>query len=346
MGLLAIDIAGRYERRGGEMDSMGEDAELKEYIGVFTLSSDRVRRLILISVVASILIFAAFWNSRRNTWWVHRSVAIRTAVRNEIWRPDIKQRLEVCKIKGPGAAGLYDDCAKVEELFAQLDSMKHGEASLKAHLAELEAVRVSNIQWISVPFLGINFDINDLGAFSAVALSIVSFVLVFSMARQHENLYLSLWKIRQIVDREKKPDDGQSRANFLYHSLAMAQVFTRPPTLARWRPHRVGPIAVRSLFFVPIATQLFVWIHDVRTIKHAWGMNPLATIGTMSVQTFFLGVILICGFTSCIYSRAGDLRWRETFSKINPARAAMRQPSWWKWMKVGLLFDHQGGQDR
>jgi hypothetical protein len=318
--------------------TLGEDFEIDQYIHAFATSSDRVRYVILISAVASVLVFAAFWNSKENSWWNVRSRAARTAVRNQVW-DNLKARLEICYKKGPNAAGFSDPCEDIEQISGWLPASRHGKQSLEAHLSELEKVRANDILMVSVPFLGIRFDINDLGAFSAIGLAMICTMLCFAMARQHENLYLCLWKVRRIAERERLPDDGESRANFLYHSLAMAQVFTRPPTLSRWKPRLLNRLAARGLLFVPVAVQSLILFYDAKTFWRAWGLNSRAAVNTMALQivffTFMVGSIII----AFLYSRAADQRWRRTFFAINPTLLDTDQPSWWEWVKVSLASD-------
>ena len=310
-----------------------EDQEITQYIQSFTASSDRVRHLIVISVVASILVFSAYRNSLPGSWWIARLDKARIAARNEVWRDPVK-RMETCRKSGKDAAGFRDSCDEVQKTLNWFDKSTHGNVFLEAHLAELEKVRANEILMVSVPFLGIRFDINDLGAFSAIGLVIICFTLTFAMARQHENLYLCLWKVRRIAERESRLNDGQSRANFLYHALAMAQVFTRPPTLARWRPRRIGRVGIRILLFLPVFVQSLVVISNVRSIESAWIFNPRATILSMALQVPLLFVIIICTVASCAYSRAGDLRWKETFFAINPELRRMKGSPWLEWLRL------------
>ena len=312
---------------------LSEDHELDQYVQSFTASSDRVRHLIVISAVASVLVFAAYRNSLPGNWWNTRLDKARVAVRNEVWRDPVR-RLETCRKSGPQAAEFHESCDEVQETLAWFDKTTHGKVSLEAHLEELEKARVNDLLMVSVPFLGIRFDINDLGAFSAIGLAIICFTLCFAMARQHENLYLSLWRVRRIADREGRYDDGQSKANFLYHALAMAQVFTRPPTLARWRPRGIGRVAIRALLFLPVLVQSLLVISNVRTIESALILNRRATIFSMALQVPLLFVILVSIVASCYYSRAGDLRWNETFFAINPGLRHLKGSSWLEWMKI------------
>ncbi len=313
---------------------LSEDHELAQYVQSFTASSDRVRHLIVISAVASVLAFAAYRNSLPRSWWNTRLDAARIAVRNEVWR-DPARRLEICRSQGPEAAGFYEkSCAEVQDTIDWVSQSKHGKVSLEAHLAEMEKERVSELLLIDIPFLGIRFDINDLGAFSGIGLAIICFTLCFAMARQYENLYLSLWKVRRIADREGRYNNGESKANFLYHALAMAQVFTRPPTLARWRPRGVGRVAMRVLLFLPVLIQGLIIFRNIKSIEGAWRLNSRATILSMAIQVPMLLVILVCLLASCYYSRAGDLRWRETFFAINPGLRCVKGSPWLEWLKV------------
>jgi hypothetical protein len=243
--------------------------------------------------------------------------------------------MEICRRQGPKAAGFHEkSCAEVQNTIDWVSQSKHGQVSLEAHLAEIEKQRVSELLLINIPFLGIHFDINDLGAFSGIGLAIICFTLCFAMARQHENLYLSLWKVRRIADREGRYNDGESTANFLYHALAMAQVFTRPPTLARWRPRGIGRIAMRVLLFLPVLIQGLIIFRNIRSIESAWRLNPRATILSMAIQVPMLIVILVCILASCFYSRAGDLRWRETFFAINPGLLSLKGSPLLEWLKI------------
>jgi hypothetical protein len=313
---------------------LAQEFEFEQYIKAFTSSSDRVRHLIFISILASVLVFAAYRNSMTKTWWNTRIEIARVGVRNEVWL-NPTERVNLCHRRGPQAARFMDPCDEVARASDLLVFRgKHGETSLKSHLAKLEETRVNEILFVSVPFLGIRFDINDLGAFSAIGLAIISFTLCFAMARQHENLFLSLWKVKQVARTEENPEDGQSRANLLYHALAMAQVFTRPPTLARWKPWAYGRYAIRLILFTPVLVQSLVLANDIKTVPDAWSLNWGATMMTMWMQVLFSLVVLVCTIMSYCYSRAGDFRWRETFQKINPDQFEKDQPSWWRWVKL------------
>jgi len=314
--------------------AMPEDQELAQYIHSFTVSSDRVRHIVVVAVVASVMAFAAQWNAiSRISWWRFRIDEARIAVRNELWR-EPEARLARCRAAGPQAAQLVDPCDRVARTLEWVRGSTHGKTSLEAHLAELEKARVSEILMVSVPFLGIRFDVNDLAAFSAIGLGIISLMLLFAMARQHENLFLSLWKVRRVADKENRYDDGESKANFLYHALAMAQVFTRPPTLAREHPRTHGRVAIAFLFLAPLLVQLFIMSDAVRTLRLGGMLSPTSTALSLGLQLPLTAVIAVSTIACWLYSRAGDVRWRETFFAINPALRDLDRSPWVEWVRM------------
>jgi len=317
-----------------ESKKLFDDHELEHYVHSFIASSDRVRYLLLISLVASILAFMAYWNSLPISWLDTRTEKARIAYRNKLWE-DPEKRLEICHKKGRAAAGFLDSCDTVAENLQWVSSRKHGEISLKAHLEKLEQLRVDRNLLVKVPWLGIDFDINDLGAFSGVSFSLLAMTLCFALARQHENLYLCLWKVRKVADREENFSRGDSHANFLYHALAMAQVFTRPPSLARWRRDPWSRWVIQSLLFVPLAVQVLITATNISSFGVARGMSAQAANINMALQITFT-ILLACYVFPCyFYVRAIDKRWSQAFFTVNPHLRDRAHTSWMDWVKIG-----------
>jgi hypothetical protein len=313
---------------------LSRDRELEQYIHSFTVSSDRVRYLLLISLVASILAFMAYWNSLPINWLDTRTEKARIAFRNELWR-EPGRRLDICRSQGPAAAEFLDPCEVVAENLPWVIGRKHSEVSLKAHLEKLEQIRVDRALLVRVPWLGIDFDINDLGAFSAISFSLVAMTLCFALARQHENLYLCLWKVRKLAEGDQHPDRGDSEANFLYHALAMAQVFTRPPSLARWHRDPWSRWVVQSLLFIPLAVQLLITLSNAYSFGVAHSMSSWAANLNMALQVIFTLLVASYVLPCYFYVRAIDKRWHHAFFTINPQLRNRTHTSWMDWVKIG-----------
>ncbi|HEX3130631.1 MAG TPA: hypothetical protein VH394_25055, partial [Thermoanaerobaculia bacterium] len=255
-----------------------EEYEFETYIRSFTTASDRVRHVIFVSLIASILAFAAHRNSMHDGW-MYRRIDLARLFQKEHLAIDGENKVVLCRAKiTPLSTKSTEEekqkrreatehCNDLESAIAWFQGSGHSLKSFQYALAELERAKVAESQIVEVPFLGIEFDINDLGTFSSIGLSIIAIVLCYSMARHHENLFLCLWKVRRLGESEARYNDGQSKANFLYHALAMAQVFSRPPTLARWGKHYMSRIAPVALFFVPVAVQIVIFSYDLASIN-------------------------------------------------------------------------------
>lgn len=300
----------------------------------FTTASDRARHLMLISIIASILVFAAFRNAHQEMWIALRLDRARVASRNAVWKEDIDRRISLCRSGNLEATKLGDPCDKVEQAVKWFRASGHSQESFKSALEAMEQARVLETQLVKVPFLGIQFDINDLGTFSAMGLSMIAIVLAYSMVRYHENLYLCLWKIRRVAELEGRYDDNQSKANFLYHSLAMEQVFSRAPTLARWKNRVVlGRLPSLLLLTIPVIVQWFVFYHDVDTAPQGELFSSSLTATTIwgfEVPLFI--ALVVSTFITFVYAVAADKRWAATFFAINPSLCRIRHPRWLDWL--------------
>jgi len=303
------------------------DFELTTYIDIFKTSSNRVRYLILILTIASVLVFTGIMNSRRGGWLNQRVVLARVALRHEVWK-DPKDR----KAQVPGFIQDSVNQVRAAGEWAKRYSLD-SDCAIQKRLEEMEKSHIQNALVMKMPILGLSFDVNDLGTFSGIAFVVLMLLLLTSLSHQHQNLILCLWRVRGICDNEKGLDKQDSRANLLYHGLAMTQVLAHPPTLARWRRGAVRHLP--KLFFLPpVSTQLLTASYDSMTFDFgqqlrgsfwAWAGLGWEWIAFLVVLTF----ALICG----LYSQASNARWENTFAYINPSWWRNKpQVSWWRWI--------------
>jgi hypothetical protein len=306
------------------INQIAEDFELGQHVHAFKSASDRVRYFLVTIAVACILIFAGYRNSHPDGWTNSRVKLARIALKNEVWNPAaLRPKTE----DDPALVKLASDWAFRRSLGSK--------AELQGHLGRLEEIQLENVYIMRMPFLGIGFDINDLGIFSALGLSLLMLMLLFSMSRQHQNLFLCLWKVRQLCARDAEHGKGQSKANLLYHSLAMAQLFTKPPTLARWRKNAFAGLP-KLLFLMPLFMQGLLLFHDIETIDFGLSINPKATVIGLIFEGLSVAFIAGCTLVCWLYSRAADQRWRSAFFAVNPGYKDKPQPSWAQWMKISI----------
>ena len=128
--------------------AMTEDFELGQYIHAFGSSSNRVRYVIIVITIASMLVLADFWNSRPKSWIHSRIHAMR-------------ETLEVFEQRRNGVKAPLPNAAIVRNL--------ETEEAVKLHLEQLENAYVSRVVTTQIPILGISFDGNDLGLFGGIA---------------------------------------------------------------------------------------------------------------------------------------------------------------------------------
>lgn len=259
------------------------------------------------------------------------------ALEHELWMVDAEEL--------PGhltGRGVKDEALrrKLALIDAAMSGSRFSSANdLKRWLGELERADVDHILHPTVPFMGMRMDVNDVGALGGISLAILISLLLSSIAGEFENVQLAMWKVRRVVEQEDAHQDGtgkdnnNSRANLLYHALAMAQVLSRPPTLIRWRRRPTHGL-IKILFVAPLLVQLMVFWQDWVTRQPALILNPqLATLNLAISGTALVVLALLTTFC-LVYSRALDLAWRETFFTINPDRRDRPQDSWLRYVSL------------
>jgi len=195
-------------------ERLHEHLELSHYVEVFRNSAERVRRIIFVIMAFSIVMIVAQWNTTCTSWvprrWNRLNDLAYEAAR-------AKTPVAAAKIVSDGTGGRFRDLE-----------------DLKEFLSEYRRLRVERVFLLEIPGVGVTFDVNDLGNFCGAAYLMLLVILVYALMREHENLYLALFKVRRLHDRRDGKPGGESTANYLYHSLAMSQVLNAPPTLAQW----------------------------------------------------------------------------------------------------------------
>lgn len=261
-----------------------EHFELSHYIDTFRVSAERVRRLVFIIAVFSVVMSTALWNSTPASWM--------------------------------GARRLEHYRALRQLTPAQLAIETHGRldhAELENRIREYSRLRTEKVFLPQIPGVGVVFDINDLGNFCGLAYFLLLALLFFSVIREHEHLYLSLFKVRRLHDEKRGGTSGESQANYLYHALAMSQVLCMPPTLAQWKPSRLQRLAVPYIIFTfPIVVELAIFFFDWST---APGEHPLIMIP----EGIFMLLNLACCFMCYRYSLDFNHMWAGAFRHINPS---------------------------
>ena len=287
-----------------------EHLELSHYISVFNTSAGRVRYIMFIIMALSVTILVSQWNTTDWSWA----------------QPRYKVLLAVYQDARP----LNDQKAN-ELVRKETDGRFATREELAETLREYRARLIERVFFAQIPGLGVSFDINDLGLFSGIAYTLLLLLLVFSLMREHENLYLALFKVTRLHDHERKRSNGESTANFLYHALAMGTVFTTPPSLARWRPAAPQRAFLNGVFFVPAFVQGCIVLTNYRTMRIALAYKASPSI--MIPQDVLLVCVVALGIAAFIYADAANRRWRSAFFHLNPALRRVQQQPWSMWVR-------------
>lgn len=312
---------------GDSSRRVSQDYLFAEHIRAFTSASDRVRYIIFIILVVSVLAFGGFRNSSQDSWTNARVRLLRTALNTQLYDPSPRVLAEIERCED-ARGRLPEGCRDLLSARTLIQVRDLGdELQVRERLKLLEDVQIRQAYNIRVPFFGVSFDVNDLGMLSGIALLLLTLTHLMAASREHENLHLCMFQVQEVCDRDVAQDHRLSEANFLYHALAMAQLFSRPRTLARWQPG-LARWLLKVLLLIPLLVQTILFVHDIRTIEFGLLFKPIGTWISLSIQAISLLGILVFVTRSIIYSIAIDRLWDSIFLYINPRWAEKPQPRW------------------
>lgn len=337
---------------------MTEDFELEQYVHALTMSSNRARYLIFAVAITAVVVFVSFRHGNKDGWIVSRAELMRGALNADIWDKDTGnlsngKQIQACADEVEREPrlllpwGLAERDLRIKEISRKYGFRKNNcwklnyviskanlrsKDAVKGWLEKFEQAEVNGVIVKSMPFLGIPFDVNDLGVFSGLTFTVLMGALWFAMVRHQENLYLSMWKVHELAQQSdgQKPD---GRANLLYHSLAMSQLFTTPPTLARWETGLTDWLP-RLFFLIPFFMQGFIVWNDFYTFDRGSMVNGQAAVVGWWIEMVTLLVIALSGASCILHARASDRLWIKTFKIVNPEYKLKIQPSIWEWLRI------------
>lgn len=233
---------------------------LQQYMDAVQEASNRTRQILIVMIVASILVFAAFWNTREDGWVNSRLKEATLAVDN-------------------------------------LGDAKTMEAKTLPALYKLQwiqKIRAEQVSQIQVPVIGISFDVNDLGMLGGFAFIVLLIWINYSVWHQSTNLKLA-FNFAKKLDK----DEPTNLLYYTYQNLAMRQVLTIPPKPATERTSE-GKLktwlqkASKLLYALPLIVQTIVVGHDWITTDIGNRYNSKAThiVLITEIVFWFLNFIL------------------------------------------------------
>jgi hypothetical protein len=321
------------------IEVLHQHLELPHYVETYRQSTERVRWIIFVLMVLSVVVLLMQWNTYKMSWLHYRMSKLAEVADAAKQRPNEDDA----------------DFARRADLALAASTLKNRfqtSADLAATRDAYRSAVVDRLMLFEVPGIGVTLDINDLGLFSGVAFSLLLLLLVFALMREYENLYMALFKVRHLHDAKMPGVDalnqhiqhvgGDSTANFLYHALAMSQVFSAPPTLAVWRPSLLKRWAPSIVFLFPAVIQSFVIGTNFATlpVAEAYGVPWTAMIPQCVLEITVVALAIV----AIIYANACNYRWRSAFLHINPSYKRVEAVPWAVWVRMwfrqSLFGDH------
>ena len=272
---------------------------ISDFVEAAGTSSARSRWVFLIMIIFSIVVFTAFLNSRKGNWIGSRLKVVQYAVNNFA---DVKALSEADDFREKDSHALHTPIERSAK-FLQIYNIQEREEA-KLWLQGYIQSRQRHIQIVSVPILGLSFDVNDLGFLSGMAFVILLLMLRYSMSREYTNV--------KLVFKKAKAADCLEDC---YQLMSMTQIFTLPPS--NEEPHERfwrGPI--KALFCLPLLLQLVVAANDFRTAGIGFAFNPL-NMG-MLIVAHLVALMLLAALTFACLTLLGEIDrlWRGYATEI------------------------------
>jgi hypothetical protein len=233
---------------------------LQQYMDAVKEASNRTRQILLVMIVASILVFAAFWNTRQDGW--------------------VNSRLR--------------DATLAVEKLGDAKTTDATAAPVLYKLQWIQKIRAEQVSQIQVPVIGISFDVNDLGMLGGFAFIVFLIWVNYSVWHLSTNLRLALEFAKNLDEQEPT-----QLLYYTYQNLAMRQVLTIPPKPASIRTSEgkfksLLQKASKLLYALPFIVQTIVVWHDWITtdIGNRYNSNATRIVLIMEIAFWCLNGIL------------------------------------------------------
>lgn len=282
---------------------------LKQYTDAAKDSTNRTRQILLVMIIASILMFAAFWNSRTRGW-ANSRLALAKATEHIL--SNQAERKEKPLIEEFKPSQSEDAQYRNARDFIHSSPIKTLQQA-QDNLFWSQKIRTEQVGQIQVPVLGISFDVNDLGMLGGFTFIVLLIWVNYSLWHQSNNFKLAFDFAKELGDKETDEKRNDRTLYHTYQNLAMSQVLTIPPRPASTRPTEPDrPKAwVRKvsklLYALPWAVQTTVVAHDWKTREIGRLINREATNTVLITGTVFWCLIVILTIM-CFYM------WRKTYN--------------------------------
>ncbi len=263
-----------------------EETTLEQCILASESASRRARTILIGLVIASVVAFFAYWNSREDSW-----IALR-------YRALVKL-LGSTAASQPAASTAQSQVADIHKT-----DMSQWKAQIEAQA--LAEQLYSNVVLVRLPFIGVVFDVNDLAMFSGIAFLITLTLLLLSQLREYANTEETFALARRV---------SASNLKATYVILSMHQVLTVPPKIESSLP-QPWRYSIRAMFCLPVSVMILIVQNDFGSFPVAYSLAPRMTLyllGINAALTVAVGYMTV----KCVrVSRRLDGLWAVVAAEI------------------------------
>ncbi|MGA9773316.1 MAG: hypothetical protein WBV94_30075 [Blastocatellia bacterium] len=239
---------------------------VRDYVKATNDAAKRTRTITIILVVASGLIFTGWYNSLIWSWPIDRVRRAYDPEDSTIFRSlDLEHRTALLRPNENGTT-------PTEKFRSDLQ-------------VAVSRAYVENVRFIRIPFVGIAFDVNDLGTIGGIGLIIILVLMRFSLSREIKNLRVSF---REAVRHDQ--------LCHFYHALAMTQVFTVPHMRGEKRNPRLA-LAPKLICILPAIIFSAGVTYDYITILTSYKQFNFSEVNfPMFLETLWLVIIWMLSY--------------------------------------------------
>jgi hypothetical protein len=298
-------------------------------------ASDRGRWVLLTMQVACIIVFMGAWHEAPNSWTHARLRMARLAVwfldcrvethpemkSNDFTAELQKEKHGSChfteedsssQLKPPDCKPTQHNpfCAdepELERVKAFLARRGLSPIQARKYLETLEASNVERTLNVTVPFLGITLDVNDLGLLAGITFLFLLTWLLYSLRREEENVGMLFARTK---DEDLLPT---------YQLLCMTQVFTIPRKIVAKR-NKFAEIlwryAGKVLFILPFTVQGFVLWVDAHTRTIGNILNPKGRTSEFRWEIGLSTAVIVLTVLCLRGSAAVGRQWKDAYNRI------------------------------
>lgn len=278
-----------------------QSEELDSLVQETVSASKRSRRVLLFAVLASIMAFSSYWNSRPLGWAEQRFQVINKALQYHAQADTQLLKMADGTLMPEMHLTIKANRANIDTFLMvrnantqeELKFLKDVYYNLKAGTFKFE-----------IPILGIPFDVNDLGLFSGISLTLLLFLLWFCLEREGENVETSL-----------KAAEQAGRLKHYYRRLSMTQVLTVPA-----REHRelsvFWLVLTKILYLLPLFVQYLIYLNDSATSSIVSPISEDATRTYNIINLVSIVVIVLMTIVCFVQIIKIDLLWTKYHRKI------------------------------